>query len=421
MTSLQLLLWITGSLLLQLAIYLGIGFWRHWSSYSALRSKVAELEIDVNSADPVEESAATPSAWAGLRAFRVDNKVIEDAAQSICSFELVPQDGKALAPFLPGQFLTFALDIPNTAGKTEPVVRCYSLSDAPNPGCYRVSIKRAAAPVGSDVPPGRSSNFFHDRVAVGSVLQVRAPAGHFYIDHSDVPVVLIGGGVGITPMLSMLNWSLAHQPGREVWLFYGVRHASDLVMEAHLQALAAAHPNFHLHLCLSHPQETDLSEQAHRSPGRVDVALLRRLLPLKPYHFYICGPTPMLQSLVPALEDWGVPDAHIHFEAFGPASVPRKRKPTVVQSSAADSSIVVTFAKSGKQLAWQSGSGSLLDLAEANGISVDSGCRAGGCGTCQTTIVAGEVAYRQSPDFDPEPGTCLLCVCHPKTNVTLEA
>ena len=83
--------------------------------------------------------------------------------------------------------------------------------------------------------------------------------------------------------------------------------------------------------------------------------------------------------------------------------------------------IMVTFAKSGKHLAWQEDAGSLLDFAEANGIHVDSGCRAGGCGSCQTTITSGEATYRQTPDFDPEPGTCLLCVCTPKTSVTLEA
>jgi ferredoxin-NADP reductase len=421
MTSLQLLLWIVGSLLLQLAVYLGIGFWRHLRSYSALRDKVAELEIDVSPNDPVEVPDDAPIAWKGLRAFRVTNKVTEDTAQSICSFELAAKDGKALPPFLPGQFLTFALDIPGATGIVETVVRCYSLSDAPHPERYRVSIKRAVPPVGSDLFPGLSSNFFHDRVAVGSVLQVRAPAGHFYIDQSNAPVVLIAGGVGITPMLSMLNWSLTHQPGREVWLFYGVRYSGELVMESHLQALAEAYPHFHLHLCLSNPIPDDSVGQPHRRQGRIDVALLRLLLPLKPHHFYICGPTPMLQSLVPALEDWGVPDAHIHFEAFGPASISRKKKPLEDQANADDSAIVVTFAKSGKQIPWQSGMGSLLDLAEANGVQVDSGCRAGGCGTCQTTIAAGEVGYRQLPDFDPEPGNCLLCICHPKTNLTLEA
>jgi ferredoxin len=81
----------------------------------------------------------------------------------------------------------------------------------------------------------------------------------------------------------------------------------------------------------------------------------------------------------------------------------------------------VTFANSGKEILWSPAAGSLLELAEANGVSVNSGCRAGSCGSCQTTISAGEVSYQQAPDFDPEPGNCLLCVCIPKTPVTLEA
>jgi ferredoxin len=153
--------------------------------------------------------------------------------------------------------------------------------------------------------------------------------------------------------------------------------------------------------------------------------LLRRLLPLKPYHYYLCGPTPMLQSLVPALEDWGVPDARIHFEAFGPASIPRKNAVSAARavSTSGDkqAAVLVTFAKSGKQETWEPGMGSLLDFAERHGITVSSGCRVGGCGSCQTTIRTGEVAYTQAPDFDPEPGSCLLCVSTPKTAVTLEA
>jgi len=129
----------------------------------------------------------------------------------------------------------------------------------------------------------------------------------------------------------------------------------------------------------------------------------------------------MLQSLVPALEDWGVPDQRIHFEAFGPASVQRKSAAPVLATVPDEAAgLVVTFSRSGKQLPWQSSAGTLLEFAEAQGISVDSGCRAGGCGTCQTTILAGEVVYRQTPDFDPEPGTCLLCVCTPKTSVSLD-
>lgn len=420
MTSLSLLLWIASGIALQLAVYLSIGFWRHWQGYQALRSGAAELNLPVMPAGSSEEEAPVIAAWPGYRTFRVERKIVEDAAQSVCSFYLVPEDGQALPPYLPGQFLTFRLDLPK-ATATEPILRCYSLSDAPRQDSYRVSIKRALPPAGSDVPPGRSSNFLHDQVAVGSRLQVRAPSGHFHIDRSDAPVVLIGGGIGITPMLSMLNWCLAEQPGREIWLFYGVRNGRELVMQEHLEALAAAHPSFRLRFCFSDPLAEDMAARDHRHRGRIDVQLLRMQLPLKPYHYYICGPTPLLESLVPALEDWGVPDAHIHFEAFGPASI-RLRQSTVaaVPTVTPATDIVVTFAQSGKQLRWQPAAGSLLEFAEANGITASSGCRAGGCGICQTAIRSGEVAYRQPPEYDPEPGTCLLCVCTPKTSVTLE-
>ena len=418
MTSLALVLWIAAAIVLQIAAYLSIEFWNHWLEYRALRHRIDEFNLPI----PTEEFVPNVASWAGLRAFRVDRRVVEDVAQSICSFYLVPEDGQALSSFRPGQFLTFSLDIP-WRGERHQVVRCYSLSDAPQSDYYRISVKRISQPPNSDYPPGRASNFLHDQIAIGDVLQVRSPSGHFHIDQSMAPVVLIGGGIGITPMLSMLNWSLAEQPGREVWLFYGVRNGRELVMKTHLEVLAAQHPNFHLRFCLSEPLPEDVAGDK-QIVSRVDVALLRLQLPLKPYHYFICGPTPMMETLVPALEAWGVPGSHIHFEAFGPASIKRKSSAAqaapVEVASTCGSEIVVSFAKSGKQIPWSSAACSLLDFAEANGISVDSGCRAGGCGTCQTMIKSGEVAYRQAPDFDPEAGSCLLCVCTPKTSLTLE-
>ena len=424
MTSLYLLLWICAGILLQVATFLGFGFWHHWQKYQALSSGTLGIsQADVVDSPPDIEDLQV-AAWQGYRAFRVDHRVIEDTAQSVCSFHLIPEDGEVLPSFLPGQFLTFRLDLPTKTGGSEQIFRCYSLSDAPRSDNYRVSIKRVQGPYPLQVPSGRSSTYFHDQVGVGDILQVRAPAGHFHIDRGTSPVVLICGGIGITPMLSMLNWCLTEQSEREVWLFYGVRHGQELVMHSHLETLAETHPNFHLRICFSNPRPEDLVNSNFNFHGRVDVALLRKELPLKPYHFYICGPTPMLESMVYGLEDWGVPESRIHFEAFGPASIKRKKlpsiRPTETLGSTTDNNIAVTFARSGKQILWQASAGNLLDFAEANGISVSSGCRAGGCGSCQTTIRQGEVSYLQEPEFDPEPGNCLLCVCAPKSNVTLE-
>ena len=424
MTLLALWLWIALGIALQLIFFTGLAFWRHWQAYLLLKNQPS-AGVAKRPAGQIESGASAQSASADYRPFRVARKVIEDGAGSIFSFYLEALDAKPLPPFLPGQFLTFRLDVPMTAGKTEQIIRCYSLSDAPCPDVYRVSIKRVPAPPNQHVPPGRTSNYFHDHVEAGSVLQVRAPAGHFYIESTDAPVVLIAGGIGVTPLLSMLNWCMTTQPEREVWLFYGVRNSQELIMKAHLAALAAAHPNFHLYLCFSAPLSDDHLGRDYQHRGRADVRLLRQQLSLLPYQFYVCGPNAMMQSIVSDLEDWGVPHARIHFEAFGPASIKLKRAPdqgfALEESDVADTSIVVTFSKSGKAIPWRADAENLLEFAEANGVSIDFGCRAGACGSCQTAILSGEVRYRQAPDYDPAPGTCLLCVSQPKTNVSLEA
>jgi len=249
MSSLSLLLWIVSGIMLQLAIYLGYRFWQHWLDYLALRRTAVPAS---------DEAEAMAPAWQGLRSFQVVQKQMEDAGQSICSFYLAPQDGLPLAPFQAGQFLTFQLELPVPGGATAAIVRCYSLSDAPEPGHYRISVKRVFALADSQFATGRSSNFFHDHVEVGSVLKLRAPSGHFYVDRSDAPVVLIGGGIGITPMMCMLTACLRERPGREIWLFYGVRNSSEVVWKSEFEILAAKHSNFHLQLCWSDPLPEDL-------------------------------------------------------------------------------------------------------------------------------------------------------------------
>jgi hypothetical protein len=418
--------WIALGIGLQLVVWMALAFARHLGRYRELREQVSRSGA---SPDPVVASsvAADPSApaWSDFRPFRVTARTFEDVAQTACSFHLVPVDATPLPEFRPGQFLTLRADVPGPHG-TAALVRCYSLSNAPGDADLRITVKRIEARSGPPATPaGQCSTFLHERLQVGSVLGVHAPAGHFNLDTGTGPVVLVGAGIGITPMLSMLEWSLSRQPGREIWLFYGVRNSREHIMQARLADLAARHTNLHLQVCYSHPAPTDLLGRDFMHPGRISVALLRQVLPLRPFHYYVCGPSAMMAALVSGLHAWGVPPTHVHSEAFGPASVPRAVHAPDAAGAGAQGreagAIEVTFARSGRTVAWTPASGSLLELAEAHAIAVNCGCRAGGCGSCQTTIATGEVDYRQAPDFDPEPGSCLLCVCTPRGPVTLEA
>lgn len=369
-------------------------------------------------------TTAETNSWQGFREFVVQRRAREDTQGDICSFYLAPLDGKPLPPFKPGQFLTFKLDIAAPAPHADKsVIRCYSLSDRPDPNHYRVSIKRVPAPADrTDLPAGVSSNHFHDRVMAGTRLQVRAPSGHFHlIQESSLPVVLIGGGIGITPMLSILNTLLQTGSPRAIWLFYGIRNGSEQIMREHLLSLAERHPHFHLYCCFSNPTDNEVEGIDYQHRGRVDIPLLRATLPLARHQFYICGPKPMMESLVPGLEAWGVQRGDIYYESFGPATLIRHDQPETDSSEVAGSNFTITFSKSGKQIPWDGNSGSLLEFAETQGIDVDSGCRAGSCGGCQTAIESGEVEYNQQADADVQPGHCLLCITRPKNNLTLAA
>ena len=362
------------------------------------------------------EAEAIQASWNGFRKFKVERKV--DEGGDICSFYLVPHDKKPLPTFKPGQYLTFQLRIP---AKEKPVIRCYSLSEAPLPGVYRVSIKRVPAPRGrEDVPPGLGSNYFHDNVWEGDLLDVRAPAGKFFLDmHQDDPVVLIGGGVGITPVLSMLNAIVETGSKRETWFFLGVRNRSDHVMKQHLETIDREHPNVHLRICYSRPGEKDVLGKDYHFGQRVNVDLFKQELPSNNYEFFMCGPSAFMTALTQGLKKWGAPKDKVHFEAFGAGSVAPAPKP---KAATAVGAVEVHFAKSGNKAAWNAGDSNLLSFAEKNGAKIDSGCRAGSCGSCETAIREGEVTYLRDPEYpDLAEGSCLTCISEPKTNLTLDA
>lgn len=355
--------------------------------------------------------------WNGYRKFEIVRK--EPECDGITSFYLAPHDKKPIPTFKPGQYLTFRLKIP---GHEKPVIRCYSLSDAPREGTYRVTIKRAVAPPDRpDLPSGLSSSYFHDQLEVGDILDVQAPSGGFHLDPLDeTPAVLISAGVGLTPVLSMLNAITEAGTKREVWFFHGTYSKGYHAMREHMQAVAAQHENVHLHIVYSHPEKGDVRGQDYQHEGHVSVDLFKQLLPSNNYEYYMCGPPQMMKDVVNGLTDWGVPENRIFYEAFGPASI-KKKKPVATPAKESAVEIEVEFSKSGKKLKWDNSAGSILEFAEANGISLDSGCRAGNCGTCLNAIISGDVIYTSEPDNMPEAGSCLTCCSVPKNNLVLDA
>lgn len=403
MTALQLFGYIGAATALQLLLGVAIVVWR-----SKRRLRIGTTDVKVTVRDV---------AWEGARDFRVTGRVFEDPAQTQCSFMLAPVDGAPLAPFKPGQFLTFSLPV---AGPDLPVrvVRCYSISDTPNPDHYRITVKRALAPRGkADVPAGIASGWLHDQAQIGTILQVRAPSGQFvFAPNPSAPPVFIAGGIGITPILSMLKAALADQPDRAAHLFYGVRNGQEHAFKSVLRQLAATHPGFELHIVYSDPATGNVLGQDYDLRGRIGVDLLKQTLPHGRHAFYVCGPDPMMKSLIPALQDWGVDGADIHRESFGPqTAAPKSVTP------AFGPVLAIGFRRSGRTLDWTGQDATLLDFAERHLVMVDAGCRSGSCGTCETRVISGRVAYETKPDHDIAPGHCLLCLGTPATALELDA
>ena len=366
-----------------------------------------------------DQTEQEKSSWNGWRKFRVAEKLNE--CEDVFSFVLKPHDGKAIPAFKPGQYLTFGLDIP---GRDKQVVRCYSLSSAPSDrDFYRVTIKKEKAPPDKPgVPPGVGSSFFVDGVKDGDLLNVKAPGGHFYLEtEKQTPLVLISAGVGITPVLSMAREIAAIGSERETWFFFVCRSRADHMLKAEVEQLAARCDNIRLHVCYSKPGPADVQGKDFHTAGRLPADVLKAVLPSSNYDYYMCGNGSFMKSMYEGLIGWGVPEAKIHYEAFGPATIKKTSDTLTLRKADAGGKVVnVTFGKSGKVVRWDPALLNLLDFARANEVRIDSGCCAGSCGSCSVAVKEGEVEYLSKADAG-EAGSCLTCVCRPKGDLVLDA
>lgn len=350
------------------------------------------------------QAEALRDSWRHLQVTR-----IEDESSQIRSFYLAPSDGAGLPLFQAGQHLPIRLQLPGSAA---PLIRTYSLSSAPSDDFFRISVKR----------DGAVSNYLHEQLKVDDLLEARAPQGRFVVDASERrPLVLLAAGVGVTPLLSMLREVLYQgqrlRRTRPTYFIQSARSLAELPFKEELKQLSdSADDALQVLRLLSQPAADEHAGQGFQRTGRIDIALLKALLPFDDFDFYLCGPSAFTQELYDGLRALRISDARIHAETFGPSSLRRqldKPAPAAEQPPAATAPVPVLFARSAKEARWTPGSGSLLELAEGRGLNPEFSCRGGSCGTCKTKLVSGAVHYPTAPAELPAAGEVLICCAVP--------
>jgi nitric oxide dioxygenase len=267
--------------------------------------------------DMYEAAEQQNGGWEGFRAFVVADKVEESTV--ITSFYLKPQDGGPIAEFNPGQYVSVKMEIP---GEENTHIRQYSLSDAPGKEHYRISVKKEA---GLNSPDGIVSVYLHEGVKTGDVLYLSVPVGDFYLDtESKKPAVLISGGVGLTPMVSMLKTAAEKQPEREMTFIHAAINGQTHALKDEVKKVAEDAENISTYFVYEKPLKDDFG---YDQTGYIDEAWLRKVLPLnKEAEYYFCGPVPFMKAINHALQELNIKKENIHFEFFGPASDLEKEK-----------------------------------------------------------------------------------------------
>lgn len=293
---------------------------------------------------------------------------------------------RPLPGFRAGQSISLTAPATNTK-------RRYSLARwRAAPFAYEVTIKRE--------PLGKVSNALWLGATPGSRLLVGVPSGEFVLDTQDVPLVFIAGGVGITPLLAMLEEYLPKaQPQFPLHLFWQVRHEHEWIYQPQLAQLQRQYPQLSLHLLVSQP------EQPAQTARRININLLRaKLGDLRNYHYYLCASEALLDNLCGALETCGVATHQIHFERFA------------ITSGGATGVWPLDVNGTGIHF---DGHKTLLDALEENNIPIASDCRTGSCGECQLQLKAGQVRQVIQPEFRCPPNRILACCCVPESALTL--
>lgn len=310
--------------------------------------------------------------------------------------------------YLPGQFLTLNLEI---EGKK--VKRSYTIASSPSQRDYiEITVKRE--------DQGLVSRHLHDTLKIGDRIEVSAPSGKFTFTGAEhESIVLIAGGVGVTPMMSVLRYLTANCWSKEIFFVFGVRTPEDIIFREELEYLEKRHANLKVWITVSQAAEAEWKG----ATGRLSAEALDQAVPsIQSRLIHICGPGPMMDGTKQILLEMGVPKAQIKMEAFGPPPEKVKRA-SAVAAEQSDNSTTVEFVESQKSVPISS-SETVLEAAENNGIEIDNSCRAGSCGACKVKMLAGEVEMEIDDALDEdekEEGVILACQAMAKKNLKIQA
>lgn len=323
-----------------------------------------------------------------------------------------PAGGSIPFTFLPGQFLTLAVAL---AGQT--VKRSYTIASSPAQRDYiEITVKREEQ--------GAVSRYLHDRLQSGDLLQISAPQGYFTFTGAEADsVVLIGAGVGVTPLMSVIRALTDRGWAHDIYLFFACRTTDDFLFREELEHLQRRHPNLHVIATMTRTEGT-----VWMGPkGRLTKELITSSVPeLTRKRIHICGPPAMMDATTAMLLELGVPRDQIKTEAFGPAVKKEARQPAVQSAmleAAPATTATVSFTISGKAAPLPPDT-SVLEAAEHVGVSIDNSCRAGTCGLCKVKLLKGAVTMEVEDALLAEEkaqGIILACQAKSKTNLEVEA
>jgi ferredoxin-NADP reductase len=329
-----------------------------------------------------------------------------------------PLGGVLPFSYLPGQFLTVAVLI-----NSKPVKRSYTIASSPTQHDYvEITVKHEEG--------GEVSGHLHTHVQEGDLLESSGPSGSFIFTGRECKcILLIGGGVGITPLISVIRYLTDRSWPGDIFLVYSCHTPRDIIFREELDYLQRRHPNLRVIITVSQPEGADWKGPT----GRLTKEFIAQSVPdLASRYVHLCGSVPLMEVVKRMLAELGVPPERVKTEAFGRAlGKPELTRPPVglpagagAEAGAARVALpTVTFSLSDKSAPLPPDK-PILDVADEIGVEIDNSCRVGTCGTCRVKLLSGQVTMAVQDGLEPgdkEKNIILACQAKSTGNVVVEA